>query len=75
MTGEIYCKGRELQTTCKGWPRYYYVGDGKAGELNGQDYLGLWSAAAVGTSSPLTVTPAATTASSPTTTPTNPYSY
>jgi predicted lipoprotein with Yx(FWY)xxD motif len=71
ITGE----GGELQTTYKGWPLYHYTGDTKAGELNGQDYLGLWSAAAVGTSSPLTVTPAATTAASATTMPTNPYSY
>jgi predicted lipoprotein with Yx(FWY)xxD motif len=65
--GTITGEGGELQTTYKGWPLYYYLGDSKAGELNGQDYLGVWSAAAVGTSSPLTVTPAPTTAASTTT--------
>jgi hypothetical protein len=53
---------------------FIYIGDSKAGELNGQDYLGVWSAAAVETSSPLTVTPAATTAASASIMPTNTYS-
>ena len=33
------------QTTYKGWPLYYYVGDYAPGEINGQGMDGVWFAA------------------------------
>ncbi len=30
------------QTAYKGWPLYYYSGDSKPGDVNGEDVLGIW---------------------------------
>jgi len=35
------------QTTFKGWPLYYYSGDKKPGDVNGQGIAGTWSIAAL----------------------------
>ena len=34
-----------IQTTYKGWPLYYYVGDYSPGDINGQGMNGVWFAA------------------------------
>jgi len=73
--GSIQRSDGSMQTTYKGLPLYYYSADTKAGELQGHGYLGIWSAASVGTGSPnlilaATTTPTQTTAAPTTTMPT-----
>lgn len=40
--GEITNVGGAKQTTYKGWPLYYYTGDEKAGEINGDKSGDVW---------------------------------
>ena len=41
----IYREDGAAQTTYKGWPLYYYVGDYSPGDINGQGMNGAWFAA------------------------------
>ncbi len=40
--GSIRREDGRMQTTYKGWPLYYYSGDGSAGDTNGNGQNGLW---------------------------------
>ena len=40
--GEITNDGGAKQTTYKGWPLYYYIGDENAGEITGDKYGDVW---------------------------------
>ena len=40
--GEITRSDGAKQTTYQGWPLYYYVGDGRAGDLNGEGVGNIW---------------------------------
>lgn len=42
MFGTIVGSNNSIQLTYNGYPLYYYSGDKKPGDLNGQGYLGLW---------------------------------
>lgn len=57
------------QTTYKNWPLYYYSGDNRSGQTNGQGILGKWFAVSPNATGPVAVTPTTTPPStSPTTT-------
>lgn len=43
--GTISREDGSVQTTYKGWPLYYYVGDYVPGEINGHGMDGIWFAA------------------------------
>jgi hypothetical protein len=71
--GTITRADGSMQTTYKGWPLYYYIGDKAAGDTNGQGLAGIWFAvdpAASGPGAPAatTTTPATTMVTTTTTT-------
>jgi predicted lipoprotein with Yx(FWY)xxD motif len=63
--GTITRADGSLQTTYKGWPVYYYIGDKTAGDTTGQGLAGVWFAVDPAASGP--VAPAATTTTPATT--------
>jgi predicted lipoprotein with Yx(FWY)xxD motif len=59
--GTITRSDGSKQTTYKGWPLYYYVGDKASGDTNGQGVAGVWFAVSPAASGPApAVTPTPT---------------
>jgi LPXTG-motif cell wall-anchored protein len=71
--GTIASSSGKVQVTYNGWPLYYYAGDTKVGDTNGQGLFKLWyvatpTLAQAPTKAATTTAPASSTASRPATT-------